>query len=112
MASEAVPAAHRLPPELLRLIFDATHDWELAEACQVAHSLPINPPFLEQATPLDHAILGSAFSFGPIKRAIEAGNVNFTQWGTRAMLRFSLIHCKSPSTSLGAKTSATGRESV
>lgn len=95
MAEDELPAAHRLPPELVRLIFNATGDWELAEACQVSHSLPINPPFLEQATPLDHAILNSAFSYGPIKRAIEAGNVNFTQWGTRIMLRFSLIHRQS-----------------
>lgn len=86
------PAAHRLPSELLRIIFNATGDWELCEAVGADHSLPVNPPFVDQATELDKAILVSAFSLDPILDALSKGHKNFTQWGTRAMCRFSLIH--------------------
>lgn len=86
------PASKRIPPEVLRIIFNYTSDWELATTLRAPHSLPVTSPWLEQATPLDHAILASSLCSTPVLNALKQGNTRFTQWGARVMIRFSYIH--------------------
>lgn len=89
---ESTPLVQRLPPEVLSLIFDATADWELATTLNAPHSLTMTSPWSEQATPLDHAILASSSSLYHVLQAEQQGHTRFTQWGSRAMIRFSYIH--------------------
>ncbi|GAA96716.1 uncharacterized protein L969DRAFT_54643 [Mixia osmundae IAM 14324] len=93
MADEQVdsrPAAHRLPPELIAEILNYTEDWELAQTLNSAHSLPTSTPWLEQATPLDWAILSGQVKH--IQACLDKGQNEFTDWGTRVMIRFGYIH--------------------
>ncbi|KAM0791208.1 hypothetical protein ACM66B_005690 [Microbotryomycetes sp. NB124-2] len=87
------PASRRLPPELVRLCVEFVGDYELATALGLQSArLPVTSPWLEFATSLDRAILHSATSLEPIKRALAAGNTRWSDWGTRVMVRFALIH--------------------
>ncbi|GAA6040878.1 hypothetical protein JCM8097_003163 [Rhodosporidiobolus ruineniae] len=85
------PASRRLPLELVRHILTLTGDWELATALGVRTSLPPSSPWVEFATPLDRAILRSAQSLRPVEYALGHGHTQFTQWGARVLIRFSLI---------------------
>ncbi|GJN90488.1 hypothetical protein Rhopal_003499-T1 [Rhodotorula paludigena] len=86
-------ASRRLPPELVSLVLEHTHDWELARALGVRTALPVPAPWLEFATPLDWAILRAAStrSLVPLRYARAHGDALLTQWGARAMLRLSLV---------------------
>ncbi|BGP48213.1 hypothetical protein JCM10450v2_004085 [Rhodotorula kratochvilovae] len=86
-------ASRRLPPELVSLVFEQTHDWELAHALGVRTGLPVPAPWQEFATPLDRAILRSATtaSLVPVEYARAHGHKAFTQFGARVMLRLSLV---------------------
>ncbi|KAI5477960.1 hypothetical protein MNV49_005752 [Pseudohyphozyma bogoriensis] len=85
-------ASQRLPPELLKLIFDACGDYELATTLGAPHSIQITSPWVEQATPLDRAILHSGNSVRGVESAVRDGHTRFTQWGARVMIRFSYLH--------------------
>ncbi|GAA5820426.1 hypothetical protein JCM11251_005621 [Rhodosporidiobolus azoricus] len=84
-------ASRRLPPELVRHILTLTADWELATALGIKTSLPPSSPWVEFATPLDRAILRSSLSTVPVEYALAHGETSFTQWGARALIRFSFI---------------------
>ncbi|KAM0747488.1 hypothetical protein T439DRAFT_328727 [Meredithblackwellia eburnea MCA 4105] len=90
--SSVIPASLRLPQEVLLLIFNAAQDWELATTLGAPHSIPTTSPWLEQATPLDRAILLSSTTLAPVQAALADGNRTFTQWGARVMIRFSYLH--------------------
>ncbi|GAA5850325.1 hypothetical protein JCM8547_001832 [Rhodosporidiobolus lusitaniae] len=90
-SSKLPPASHRLPPELVSEILTLTGDWELATTLSVRTRLPISSPWVEFATPLDRAILRSSLSTLPVEYALAHGNTQFTQWGARAMIRFSFV---------------------
>lgn len=81
-----------LPVELISRVLEMVNDWELATTLQFPHQIPITSPWLEQATPLDHAILASSRSLRPVLVAVGAGHSTFTQWGARVMIRFSYLH--------------------
>ena len=81
-----------LPVELISRVLEMVNDWELATTLQFSHQIPLTGPWLEQATPLDHAILASSRSLRPVLAAVAAGHSTFTQWGARVMIRFSYLH--------------------
>ncbi|ORY81777.1 hypothetical protein BCR35DRAFT_303916 [Leucosporidium creatinivorum] len=86
------PASRRLPPELVRLCLEHAQDWELATTLGIrSPRLPITSPWLEFATPLDKAILRSSLSLTPIRYALAQGHTSWSSWGTRVMVRFSLL---------------------
>lgn len=88
-----VSASRRLPPELVSHILSLTNDWELATTLGVRTDLALPGPWLEFATPLDWAILRSSTSVAPVRYAVEHSDASeFSQWGTRAMLRFAYVH--------------------
>jgi hypothetical protein len=79
-----------LPPELVSVIITLAGDWELATSLGVYHEIPKSTPWIEQALPLDHAILPGRIS--TVKAAIAAGHDRFTTWGARAMIRFGFVN--------------------
>lgn len=81
-----------LPVELISRVLEMVNDWELATTLEFPHQIPITSPWLEQATPLDHAILASSRSLRPVLAAVALGHSTFTQWGARVMIRFSYLH--------------------
>ncbi|KAK4701266.1 hypothetical protein P7C70_g4967, partial [Phenoliferia sp. Uapishka_3] len=86
------PDSLALPVELISRILEFVADWELATTLNFPHQIPITSPWLEQATPLDHAILASSRSLRPVLSAVRAGHSTFTQWGARVMIRFEYLH--------------------
>ncbi|GAA5942167.1 uncharacterized protein JCM15063_002027 [Sporobolomyces koalae] len=87
------PASQRLPGELLSLILELTHDWELATTLGIRTTLPKPAPWIEFATPLDRAILRSSTSTVPVEYATtHVHHDHLTQWGARVMLRFGYVH--------------------
>jgi hypothetical protein len=78
-----------LPLELISNIVTLAGDWELATALGFYHEIPKSTPWIEQASPLDHAILSGRIDV--VKASIDAGNDRFTTWGARAMVRFGFV---------------------
>lgn len=79
------PAGSRIPPELLSEIVQDAGDWELASALRVRTQLKMSPPWMEQATLLDRAILTGDAGF--VERVYDEGHTRFTQWGARILTR-------------------------
>lgn len=85
------PAGHRIPEELLRIIFNYTQDFELCTTLHVGHDIPMTAPWVEQSTLLDRAILSASLTRVKHEYFVKK-NRTFTTWSCRAMLRFAYVY--------------------
>jgi len=90
-AKPILPAAHRIPAEILRLIFNYTADYELVSTLHVPHDLEMTAPWAEQSTPLDRAILSSSLRLVS-DLYFGHGHTTFSHWGARIILRFGYLY--------------------